>query len=177
MPERPSGGNNGSMMKEKRAQPISRIIVDVFAFASFSILVAMMLWMTIDTVLHPFGKQIYATYTWIEILNIIAVSLGLVYVTFRKAHIAIELLNHYLGKRVMRWITIFSTVLFLAFLVLLSWQWAMQAWRSVSIMEFQQETIKIYYFPGKVALAIGFIGSAIAVLLQLINEFTGRRLD
>jgi TRAP-type C4-dicarboxylate transport system permease small subunit len=135
------------------------------------------MWMTIDTALHPFGQQIPATYPWIEVLNVIAISLGLVYVTAKKAHIGIELLNHYLSAKVMQRITVALSVLVLAFLVLLSWQWSIQAWRSTAILEFQQETIKVYYFLGKIALAIGFVGSAFYTLVQIINEGLKRGLD
>jgi TRAP-type C4-dicarboxylate transport system permease small subunit len=177
VPERPSGGKNRSMMKVKRAGLFGRKIVDVFAVVSFATLILMMLWMTIDTALHPFGEQIPATYPWIEVINVIAISLGLVYVTAKKAHIAIELLNHYLSAKLMHRITVALLVLVFVFLVLLSWQWSIQAWRSTAILEFQQETIKVYYFLGKIALAIGFVGSAFYTLVQIINEGLKRGLD
>jgi hypothetical protein len=38
-------------------------------------------------------------------------------------------------------------------------------------MEFDQAAIKIYYFPGKIALAFGFLFSAFIALLQLLGLY------
>jgi hypothetical protein len=40
--------------------------------------------------------------------------------------------------------------------------------------EFDQLTIKVYWFPAKIALALGFIGTAIVVLWQIVSEIKKR---
>lgn len=143
------------------------------AFMGFVSVLLMMLVGTVDVILQGFGSSLPATVPWTEVLNVIAVMLPLAFATSERAHIAIDLVTGRLprkGKRVADRIVMVVTFLFMA---IMSWQLSIQAWRSLRTWEFDQLSVKIYYWPAKIALAIAFIMSAAIVLFQMVDEFRG----
>jgi len=147
-------------------------IIEAFAVAGWAAVMIMMVWGTLDVVLLPFGYAVPATVPWTEIFNVIALALPLTYVASKKSHVDVSLFTF--RGRAKRLADFFSGTLFFLFAALLAWQLSIQAWRSVRIGEFDQLGIKIYWFPAKIALALGFIGTAIVVMFQLIGQF-GKR--
>jgi len=143
------------------------------AVAGWVALVVMMVWGTADVVAVLLGHSIPATVAWTEIFNVIGLALPLAYVTSIKGHINVELFK--MRGKIKRVSDCIVLILVFLFMSLLAWQLSRQAWRSVSIWEFDQIAIKIYWFPAKIALALGFIGSAIVVLFQIIGELLRRK--
>jgi TRAP-type mannitol/chloroaromatic compound transport system permease small subunit len=143
------------------------------ARAGWVAFVLMMVWGTADVIGALLGHSIPATTAWTEILNVIGLALPLAYVTSIKGHINVELFNmRGKTKRVSDCIVLILVFLFIS---LLAWQLSRQAWRSIHIWEFDQVIIKIYWFPAKIALALGFMGSAIVVLFQIIGKLLRRK--
>jgi TRAP-type C4-dicarboxylate transport system permease small subunit len=143
--------------------------ITVTVLISFAALVVMMLWGTADVVLLKFGYPLPGTINWTEILNVIVLFLPLAYVTSKKSHIVVDII---VFKGRTKRVTDFVADLFILFFcALMAWQLCGQAWQSTRIMEFDQAAIKIYYFPGKIALAFGFLFSAFIALLQLLGLY------
>ena len=158
---------------EWRGRRYIQKILEGSAVAGWVVLVIMMVWGTADVVAQLFGYSVPATVAWTEIFNVIALGLPLAYVTSIKAHINVELFN--MRGKTKRVSDVSVLILIFLFMSLLAWQLSIQAWRSVRLWEFDQVIIKIYWFPAKIALALGFIGSAIVVLFQIIGELLRRK--
>lgn len=138
------------------------------ALLGWLVIVIMMLWVSFEVIANLFNKSIPGTYSWTEVLNVIAISLPLAYVTSQSAHIVITLLTGRLTGRGKVWVEIASLILVLVFSGFLSYVLSIQAWNSLRAREFEMGLIKIYWFPSKIALALGFIGSTLVTIYQLI---------
>jgi TRAP-type C4-dicarboxylate transport system permease small subunit len=140
---------------------------------SFVALALLMLWMTADVVLVLFGYPIPGTINYTEILNVVILFLPLAYVTARRSHIVVDIIQ-YTGKA--KQITDFTAdcSVFL-YSVMFSWQLGIKAWKSLSTGEFDMIGIKVFVFPAKIALAIGAIGSALAALFLIVDRFRGEK--
>jgi TRAP-type C4-dicarboxylate transport system permease small subunit len=163
------------MASEPKGRGSARKILEGSAVAGWVVLVVMMVWVTADVVAQVFGSSLPETVNWTEILNVIGLSLPLAYVTMTKGHIVVDLFT--LRGRAKRVKDIFGLILVFLFTALVAWQLGSYAWRSTRILEFEQLAIKIYWFPAKIALALGFIGSAIVALFQLIGELRRKKGD
>lgn len=140
---------------------------------SFAALVLLMFWMTADVILVLFGHPIPGTINYTEILNVVILFLPLAYVTARRSHIVVDVIQ-YRGKakRITDFIADCSVFLYS---VIFSWQLGVKAWRSTSSGEFEMVGIKIFVFPAKIALAIGAVGSALAALFLIMDHFMGEK--
>jgi len=136
-------------------------------------MVVMMIWVTGDVIAQLFNSSFPDTTNWIEVLNVIAFCLPLAYVTMIKAHITVDLIKVRGKAKEVK--DIFVLILTFAFTAFVAWQLTTLAWRSTLRLEAEQLTIKVYWFPAKIALAVAFIGSAIILLAQLIGKFRGRK--
>ncbi len=163
------------MVPEHKGRGYVQKILEASAVAAWAILLVMMVWVTADVVAQALGSSLPDTIAWTEIFNVIGLSLPLAYVTMMKAHIVVDLFA--LRGRAKRVRDIIGLVLVFLFTALVAWQLSKHAWRSIRLWEFEQLTIKIYWFPAKIALALGFIGSAIVVAFQLIGELRRRNRD
>jgi TRAP-type C4-dicarboxylate transport system permease small subunit len=162
---------------QARAQLYVEKIINGSAVAGWLVVIVMMLWGAGDVILQLFRHSLPATYAWTEVLNVIAVSLPLAYVASKKGHIVITLLTRrFVGKR-KHLIDIVVLTLIFVFSAFLAWQLSIQAWQSLKIWEFDQVIIKIYWFPAKIALALGFIGTAVVVMFQIIGKSFGWNRD
>ena len=140
------------------------------AFFGWLVVIVMMLWGAGDVIFQIFGSSLPATYEWTEVLNVIAITIPLAYVARKKSHITITLFAQRLTGRKKNLANILSLTLVFLFSGLLAWQLIIQAYYSVQMWEFDQLTIKVYWFPAKIALALGFTGTALVVLWQIITE-------
>lgn len=161
------------MVSEPEGRGYIQKILEGSAVAGWVAIVVMMVLGTADVVAQVFGSSIPATLNWTEILNVIGLSLPLAYVTMKKAHIAVELFT--MRGRAKRVKDIIGLILVFLFMALLAWQLSIQAWQSTLLWEFDLVIIKIYWFPAKIALALGFIGSAIVIMFQLVGELRRRK--
>jgi len=163
------------MVSEPKGPRYIQRVLEGSAVAGWIVIMVMMVWVTGDVVAQLFGSSLPATVQWTEILNVMGFILPLAYVTMIKAHIVVNLFT--LRGRAKRVKDIIGLVLVFLFTALVAWQLSILAWRSTRILEFEQLTIKIYWFPAKIALALGFVGSAIVVMFQLIGELGSRKRD
>jgi len=163
------------MASEPKGRRYIQRILEGSAVAGWAVIVLMMVWITGDVVAQLFGFSLPETINWTEILNVICLSLPLAYVTMKRGHIVVELLT--IRGRAKRVRDIIGLVLVFLFTALVAWQLSIYAWRSTRMLEFEQLVIKIYWFPAKIALALGFIGSAVIVMFQLIGELRIRKRD
>ena len=163
------------MASEPKGRRYIQRILEGSAVAGWAVIVLMMVWITGDVVAQLFGFSLPETINWTEILNVICLSLPLAYVTMKRGHIVVELLT--IRGRAKRVRDIIGLVLVFLFTALVAWQLSIYAWRSTRMLEFEQLVMKIYWFPAKIALALGFIGSAVIVMFQLIGELRIRKRD
>ena len=132
------------------------------------VIVTMMLWISLEVIANLLNMSIPGTYSWAEVLNVIAISIPLAYVTYQGAHIVITLLTGRLTGKKKVWAEIVSLICVLIFTGFLSWVLSIQAWNSLLAREFEMGLIKVFWFPSKIALALGFIGSTLVTIFQLI---------
>ena len=130
----------------------------------------MMFWGALDVILQLIGHSMPATEAWTEILNAIALSLPLTYVTWKESHINVDLVTNKLSGTAKSLTEIGALIVAFLFSGLLAWQLSIRAWKSLVAWEFDQVTINIYWFPGRIALALGFIGTTLVVISQIINK-------
>lgn len=140
------------------------------AFVGWLVVIIMMLWGAGDIILQIFGHSLPATYEWTEVLNVIAITIPLAYVASKRSHVTITLFTQRLTGRKRNLANILSLTLVFLFSGLLAWQLIMQALYSVRMWEFDQLTIKVYWFPAKIALALGFSGTTLVVFWQIVTE-------
>ena len=160
-----SAGKNRTSSIEK----ISLTLVII----SFAALALLMLWMTADVILVLFGYPIPGTINYTEILNVIILFLPLAYVTARRSHIVVDIIQ-YTGKAKQITDFVADCSVFL-YSVVFSWQLGIKAWKSLSTGEFDMIGIKVFIFPAKIALAVGAIGSAFAALFLIVDHFRGEK--
>ena len=163
------------MVSEPEGRGYAQKILEGSAVAGWAAIVIMMVLGTADVVAQVFGSSIPASVNWTEIFNVIGLSLPLPYVTMKKAHIVVELFT--IRGRAKRVKDIIGLILVFLFMALLAWQLSIQAWQSTLQGEFDLVIIKIYWFPAKIALALGFIGSAIVIMFQIIGELRRQKQD
>jgi TRAP-type C4-dicarboxylate transport system permease small subunit len=161
------GGKGASMVSEHEKQGFTRNIIDGSAVLGLFCIVVMMIWMTGDVIASFFHSSLPDTAAWTEVLNVIGFALPLAYVAMTKTHITVELFTG--GGRVGRLRDIFGMILTFLFTGLLGWQLSIQAWRSTAVLESAVLEYRIFWYPAKIALALGFVSSAIIVLIQLID--------
>jgi len=130
----------------------------------------MMFWGAFDVILQSLGYSIPATNAWTEILNVIALSLPLTYVTRKESHLNITLLTDKMSGRTKYLTETGALLIVLLFSALLAWQLSIRAWRSLEAWEFDQISINVYWFPGRIALALGYIGTTLVVMSQIISK-------
>lgn len=140
---------------------------------SFAALVLLMLWMTADVILVLFGHPIPGTINYTEILNVVILFLPLAYVTARRSHIVVDIIQ-YKGKARQISDLVADCSVFL-YSVLFGWQLGIKAWSSVRTGEFDMIGIKVFVFPAKIALAVGALTSALAALFLILERFAGEK--
>ena len=150
-----------------------RKIIKGLAVGGWIFILIMMIWITADVIAPIFHFFVPETINWIEVLNVIAFSLPLTYVTMTKAHITVDLIP-ITNKRAKHLREIFVLILMLLFTGVVAWQTSLLAWRSTLMLESQSLIIKVYWFPAKLALALSFLLSSIILLAQLITTLGGK---
>jgi hypothetical protein len=163
------------MTSGHEGQRYIRKMVEGLAVTGWIVIVVMMIWVTGDVTAQIFGSSFPDTVNWVEILNVIGFTLPLAYVTMTKGHITVGLFTA--RGSVKRLKDIFALILTFLFTGLVGWQLTTLAWRSTWMLESQHLTMRVYWFPAKIALALGFLGSAIIMLVHLITALRGKKED
>lgn len=139
------------------------------AVAGFLVLSAMAFWILIDVCSGIFNWGLPGMVDWVEVLNVICIALPLPYVTLRKGHISMTLIEHRLSKRGKHVVNlIILTGLFLISAVM-AWRLSVEAWYSLKMWEKNDVGLVVYWFPAKIGLAFGFIAMALVVIIQIIG--------
>jgi TRAP-type C4-dicarboxylate transport system permease small subunit len=144
------------------------------AILGFIVLVMMAIWILIDVFCGIFKWGFPGMVQWVEVLNTICIALPLPYVTIRRKHIYMTIIQERLSSEQNRILDIFVFIIVFLFSAVLAWRVSLEALYSLKYWESSDVGITVYWFPGKVGLAIGFIFMSIAVLCQIISAIRGK---
>lgn len=139
------------------------------AVAGFVVLSAMAFWILIDVFSGIFRWGLPGMVDWVEVLNVICIALPLPYVTLRRGHISMTLIEQRLserGKHVSDLIILTGIFLFSA---VMAWRLSIEAWYSLKMWERNDVGLVVYWFPAKIGLAFGFIMMTLVVIIQFID--------
>ena len=139
------------------------------AVLGFIVLVSMAIWILIDVFSGIFRWGLPGTVQWVEVLNVICIALPLPFVTIRRKHIYITIIQQRLSDEQNRILDIIVFVIVFLFSAILAWRVSLEALYSLKYWESSNVGITVYWFPGKIGLAIGFILMALAVACQIIS--------
>ena len=140
-----------------------------FAVSGFIVLAMMAFWILIDVCSGIFSWGLPGMVDWVEVLNVICIALPLPYVTLRRGHISMTLIEQRLSdtwKHVTDLIILTGIFLFSA---VMAWPLSIEAWYSLKMLEKNDVGLVVYWFPGKIGLALGFIMMTLVVIIQLIG--------
>ena len=135
----------------------------------FCVLVAMAVWILVDIFSSIFRLGLPGMVDWVEVLNVICIALPLPYVTLQRRHICMDLVSRHLSKRQKYVQEIIVPVFILFYSSILSWRISVEAIYSLRHLESVNVGIIVYWFPGKIMLAFGFITMSFALIIQIIT--------
>jgi TRAP-type C4-dicarboxylate transport system permease small subunit len=139
------------------------------AVLGFAVLVIMAIWILIDVFSGIFRWGFPGMVQWVEVLNVICIALPLPFVTIRRKHIYMTIIQQRLSDEKNRILDIIVFILVFLFSAVLAWRVSLEALYSLKYWESTDVGITVYWFPGKIGLAIGFILMTLAVGLQIIS--------
>ena len=153
----------------ERFEKTVRGLAQVLAGLSCLTLLLMMLQTTVDVTSNNLlgrpiegNAEIIAAYYMVMI-----VFLPLAFVELRHEHISADLLVRTFPPRARRLVYLLGGALSLAFFGVLTWQTAIDAWRSLQISEVMMGSIFIPVWPAKFALPLGFAAIFLAVIVNM----------
>jgi len=149
-------------------------VARVLAYLGFIVLVIMAIWILIDVFSGIFRWGFPGMVDWVEVLNVICIALPLPFMTIRRKHIYMTLIQKHLSARQQRILDIITFIIVFLFAALVAWRVSIEALYSLKCWESNDVGIRVYWFPGKIGLALGFITMALAVLGQIISAILGR---
>lgn len=143
--------------------------------ASFLILLLMML-LGVANVVGDFLKYpIPGAVEWTEVLMVFVIFLAVIWVTDQKGHITVTILNRYLSERVTRVTDLLVLTLVAFFFGIMAWQLSIFAVYSVKQWEYTEVIINVYWFPAKIAAAVGCILTVIVLIFQIVQSVAALR--
>ena len=137
------------------------------AVAGFVVLMVMAIWILIDVCSSIFKWGLPGMVDWVEVLNVIAIAMPLPYVTLQGKHISMTLVHEHLspkGRYVLDLVTMIVAFLFSA---IMAWRLSLEAFHSLMMLERNDVGMVVYWFPGKIGIAFGFIMTALALMIQI----------
>jgi TRAP-type C4-dicarboxylate transport system permease small subunit len=146
----------------------------VLAILGFVVLVIMAIWILIDVFSGIFRLGFPGMVQWVEVLNVICIALPLPFVTIQRKHIYMTIIQKNLSDKQQRILDIIVFFIVLLFSAILAWRVTVEALYSLKYWESSDVGITVYWFPGKVGLAIGFILMALVVICQIISAIRGK---
>ena len=149
-------------------------IARFLAVMGFIVLVIMAIWILIDVFSGIFRLGLPGMVQWVEVLNVICIALPLPFVTIRRKHVYMTLIQDRLNEKQTRFLDIIIFVLVFLFAGAIAWRATLEAIYSVKYWESTDVGMTVYWFPGKIGLALGFATMAVAVLFQLISAIRGK---
>ncbi len=142
------------------------------AVAGFIVLMGMAIWILIDVCSSIFKWGLPGMVDWVEVLNVIVIALPLPYVTLQGKHISMTLVHEHLslkGRYVLDLVTMIVVFLFSA---IMAWRLSIEAFHSLMMLERNDVGMVVYWFPGKIGLAFGFILTALALMIQFTRAIS-----
>ena len=149
-------------------------VMRILAILGFVVLVIMALWILIDVFSSIFRLGFPGMVQWVEVLNVICIALPLSFVTIRRKHIYMTIIQKHLSHKQQRILDIIVFFIVFLFSAILAWQVTVEALYSLKYWESTDVGITVYWFPGKIGLAIGFILMAFAAFCQIISALRGK---
>jgi TRAP-type C4-dicarboxylate transport system permease small subunit len=146
----------------------------VLAYLGFIVLIIMALWILVDVFSGIFRWGFPGMVDWVEVLNVICIALPLPFMTIHRKHIYMTLIQKHLNARQQRILDIINFIIIFLFSALVAWRVSIEALYSLKNWESNDVGITVYWFPGKIGLALGFITMALASLGQIISAILGR---
>lgn len=144
------------------------------AVVGFSVLALMAIWILVDIFSGIFGLGLPGMVDWVEVLNVICIALPLPYVTLHRKHICMDLIGRQFTGRKKRIQEIVIPIIVLFYSSILSWRLSVEALYSLKSWESVDVGMTVYWFPGKIALALGFITMSLVLILQIVMAFSRR---
>lgn len=141
----------------------------VLAFMGFIVLIVMAIWILVDVFSGIFRLGFPGMVQWVEVLNVICIALPLPFVTIRRKHVYMTLIQKYISDAQQRILDIIVFIIVFLFSATVAWRVTVEAIYSVKYWESSNVGIIVYWFPGKVGLAFGFVTMSLAVLCQIIS--------
>jgi len=145
------------------------------AVTGFIVLAIMAMWIVVDVFSGIFRWGLPGMVDWVEVLNVICVALPLPYVTLRKGHISMTLIEHRLSNRGKHLADLMILTGIFLFSAVMAWRLSIEAWYSLKIWERNDVGLVVYWFPAKIGLAFGFIMTSLVVIIQLIGAVSRKR--
>jgi len=145
------------------------------AVTGFVVLTIMAIWIVVDVLSGIFRWGLPGMVDWVEVLNVICIALPLPYVTLRRGHISMTLIEHRLsarGRHVSDLIILGGIFLFSA---VMAWRLSIEAWYSLKMWERNDVGMTVYWFPAKIGLAFGFIMTSMVVIIQFFGAARRKR--
>lgn len=138
---------------------------------SFILLSIMMLMGVANVVADLIGHPLPAIAEMTECLMVGVVFFAIIWVTYENAHISMSLLDKY-WKGWPAWaVDLFGLMLKLFIFAIMAWRLSINAIYSIKQWEYVDVIIKIYWWPSKLAAAIGCFLTAIVVFFQILEHF------
>lgn len=153
----------------------NHMITRILNIAGFACLVSMMVWILTDVLSGIFNWGLPAMVDWVEVLNVICITLPLPYVTLNRKHIYITLLTERVSRKVLWVMDLITLIMFLCFTSILAWQLTIEAQYSAQTWEHTDVGWVVYWFPAKIALAFSFGFSALILFGQIIGHLVVRK--
>ena len=140
-------------------------------------MVLMMLHITLDVgVRFFFNGQIVGTLEWVSFYYMVAlVFLAFGYVEFRNENIRVDLFAQMMPKSVQLGLYVFACLLGLVFFGMLFWQSLTDAIEATQREEEAMSNFRFLIWPARWALPIGFAGTLLAVLANLLRALAQRK--
>jgi TRAP-type C4-dicarboxylate transport system permease small subunit len=148
-------------------------VMRVLAVLGFVVLVIMALWILVDVFSGIFRLGFPGMVQWVEVLNVICIALPLSFVTLRRKHIYMTIIQKHLSEKQQRILDIIVFCIVFLFSAILAWRVTVEALYSLKYWESTDVGITVYWFPGKIGLAIGFILMAFVAFCQIISAVRG----
>lgn len=140
--------------------------------AAGAALVMMMLLVNANVILRPLGLPIWGTYEMVGFMGTVVLSFALVQTTYKRGHMAVEILVSRLSPGVQSILSVFNHLAGFVIMSLIAWQSARFATRVLRTGEVSA-TLKLPYYPFLYAIATAFGFAAIIALVDLLKSLSG----
>ena len=144
---------------------------------SFAVLLLMMLLGVVNVVTDFLKHPIPGAVEYSKVLMVFVIFLALIWVTNQQAHITVTVVDRYLrDERITKWRDLSILVLEALFFGIMAWRLSINAVYSVQQWEYMEVIIKVYWFPAKIAAAVGCIVTTIVLIFQIVQSVARARI-